>query len=58
MADLLRPDAFKVTVFDGTVLIEASGLAATLEPEAAQCLADQLLEACGSARLHKYGKTP
>ena len=53
MADLLRPDAFEITAFEGRVLVEAPGVVATLDVEAASLLSDQLLAACGAARLQQ-----
>ena len=46
MADTLRPDSFEITAFEGRVLVEAPGLAATLDVEAASLLSDLLLGAC------------
>ncbi len=37
------------------VLIEAPGVVATLDVEAASVLSDQLLAACGTARLDQHG---
>ena len=54
MAETLRPDAFEVTAFEGRVLVEAPGLVATLDVEAASLLSDRLLAACGSARLQQH----
>ncbi len=54
MADLLRPSAFEITAYEGRVLIEARGLAATLDVEAASLLSDELLAACGLARLQQH----
>jgi hypothetical protein len=53
MAETLRPDAFEITAIEGRVLIEAPGVAATLDVEAASTLSDQLLAACGAARLQQ-----
>jgi hypothetical protein len=54
MADVLRPDEFAITAFEGRVLVEASGIVATLDVEAASLLSDRLLAACGSARLQQH----
>jgi len=54
MAETLRPDAFEITAFEGRVLVEAPGLVATLDAEAASLLSDRLLAACASARLHQH----
>lgn len=56
MADTLRPDSFEITAFEGRVLVEAPGLAATLDVEAASLLSDQLLGACGAARLQQHAE--
>ncbi|MEG8016791.1 hypothetical protein [Sphingomonas sp. LR55] len=53
MAETLRPDAFEITATEGKVLMEAPGIVATLNVEAASTLSDQLLAACGSARLQQ-----
>lgn len=53
MAETLRPDAFEITAVEGRVLIEAPGVVATLDVEAASTLSDQLLAACGTARLQQ-----
>lgn len=54
MADTLRPDSFEITAFEGRVLVEAPGVVATLDVEAASVLSDQLLAACGAARLQQH----
>jgi len=54
MADVLRPDEFAITAFEGRVLVEAPGIVATLDVEAASLLSDRLLAACGSARLQQH----
>lgn len=54
MAETLRPDTFEITAFEGRVLIEAPGIAATFDVEAASLLSDLLLAACGSARLQQH----
>lgn len=53
MTETLRPEAFEITAFEGRVLVEAPGIVATLDVEAASTLSDQLLAACGSARLQQ-----
>ena len=53
MADTLRPDSFEITAFEGRVLIQAPGLAVTLDVEAAALLSDQLSAACRSAKLQR-----
>lgn len=61
MAETLRPKAFNITAFEGSVLVEAPGLVATLDVEAASFLSDQLLAACGSAQLPQHaaiGRAP
>jgi len=54
MPETLRPDAFEITASEGRVLVDAPGVAATLDVEAASVLSDQLLAACGSARLQQH----
>jgi hypothetical protein len=54
MAEVLRPEAFVITASDGRVLVDAPGLAATLDVETASLLSDQLLAACSSARLQQH----
>ena len=53
MAETLLPGAFEITASEGRVLIEAPGVVATLDVEAASTLSDQLA-ACGSARLQQH----
>lgn len=53
MADLLGPDSFEITAFEGRVLIQAPGLAVTLDAEAAALLSDKLSAACGAAKLQR-----
>lgn len=53
MADLLGPDAFEITAFEGRVLIQTAGFTVTLDAEAAARLSDQLSVACGSAKLQR-----
>ncbi|RYF19411.1 MAG: hypothetical protein EOO77_10215 [Oxalobacteraceae bacterium] len=54
MAETLRPEVFNITAFEGNVLVEALGLVATLDVEAASSLSDQLLAACGLAWLQQH----
>ena len=54
MAETLPPEAFNVAAFEGKVLIEALGVVATVDVETASFLSDQLLAACGSARLQQH----
>lgn len=54
MAETLRPDAFEITANEGRVLLEAPGVVATLDVEAASALSDQLLAASGIARLQQH----
>ena len=54
MAETLRPDALEITAFEGRVLFEAPGLAATFDVEAASLLSDKLLAACSLARLQQH----
>ena len=54
MAETLRPDEFEITACEGRVLVEAPGVVATLDVEAASTLSDQLLAACGAARLQQH----
>lgn len=58
MAETLRPEAFEITASEGKVLVEAPGIVATLDVEAASILSDQLLAACGSARLQQKKMAP
>lgn len=54
MTDALRPEAFTISASEGMVLVEAPGVVATLDIDAALLLSDQLLAACGSAGLQKH----
>ncbi|MGC5797008.1 hypothetical protein [Sphingomonas sp. NFX23] len=54
MADVLRPNEFEITAFEGRVLVEAPGIVATLDIDAASLFSDRLLAACGSARLQQH----
>ena len=51
MAETLRPDAFEIRAFEGRVLVEAPGVVATFNVEAAFILSDRLIAACGAAGL-------
>ena len=53
VSETLRREAFSISASEGTVLIEAPGVAATLDIDAASFLADELLAACGVARLQQ-----
>lgn len=50
----LSCEAFNVSASEGMVLVEAPGVVATIDIEAASTLSDQLLSACGSARLQQH----
>lgn len=54
MTEPLRRDALNILASEGMVLVEGPGVAATIDIEAASCLSDQLLAACGSARLQQH----
>lgn len=54
MAETLRPATFEVTAFEGRVLIETPGIAATLDVDGTSLLSDSLLATCGSARLQQH----
>lgn len=54
MAEALPPEAFMISASEGMVLVEAPGVVATLEVEAASILSDRLLAACGTARLQQH----
>ena len=54
MAETLPAEAFNITAFEGKVLVEALGVVATVDVETASFLSDQLLAACGSARLQQH----
>ena len=56
MAETLRPGAFEVTAFEGLVLVQAPGLAVTLDVEAAALLSDQLSAVRGSARSQQQNR--
>jgi hypothetical protein len=50
MPTTLRPEVLIVSASDGSVLVDAPGLAVTLDLEAASFLSDELLAACAMAR--------
>jgi hypothetical protein len=54
MTEPLRHDAFNISASEGMVLLEGPGVVATLNVEAASLLSDQLLAACGVARLQQH----
>ena len=54
MAEALPPEAFTISASEGMVLVEAPGVVATLDVEAASVLSDRLLAACGTARLQQH----
>lgn len=54
MTEPLRRDALNILASEGMVLVEGPGIAATIDVEAASGLCDQLLAACGSARLQQH----
>lgn len=54
MTEALRREAFSISASEGMVLVEAPGVVATLDVEAASLLSDQLLAACGTARLQQH----
>ena len=64
MPATLRPKDLNVSASDGSVLVDAPGLAVTLDLEAASFLSDKLLAACTmarrqlKARIGKLGETP
>jgi hypothetical protein len=61
VTEALKHQAFRISASEGMVLVEAPGVVATLDVDAATLLSDQLLAACGSARLQQHaaiGQTP
>jgi hypothetical protein len=50
MLTTLRPEVLRVSASDGNVLVDAPGLAVTLDIEAASFLSDELLAGCAAAR--------
>lgn len=53
MLKTLRPEILNVSSSDGKVLVDAPGLAVTLDVEAASFLSDQLIAAVSTARLQQ-----
>lgn len=56
MTEALKHQAFRISASEGMVLVEAPGVVATLDVDAASILSDQLLAACGSARLQQHAE--
>lgn len=54
VTEALKHQAFRISASEGMVLVEAPGVVATLDVDAASILSDQLLAACGSARLQQH----
>jgi hypothetical protein len=54
MLTTLRPEILSVSVNEGSVLIDAPGLAVTLDIETASFLSDELLAASASARRQQH----
>jgi hypothetical protein len=54
MLTTLRPDILSVSANEGRVLIDALGLAVTLDIETASFLSDELLAGCASARRQQH----
>jgi hypothetical protein len=54
MLTTLRPEVLSVTATEGRVLIDAPGLAVTLDIEAASFLSDELLAGCAAARRQQH----
>ncbi|RYF09496.1 MAG: hypothetical protein EOO77_23705 [Oxalobacteraceae bacterium] len=54
MSETAHRDAFIISASEGMVLVEAPGLVATVDIDAASLLSGQLLAACGSARLQQH----
>ena len=54
MLTTLRPEVLSVTANEGRVLIDAPGLAVTLDIEAASFLSDELLAGCAAARRQQH----
>lgn len=53
MTEILGCAAFSIAASEGAVLLEAPGVVATLDIDAASFLSDQLLAACGTAQLQQ-----
>jgi hypothetical protein len=56
VTETLRGEAFSISACEGMVLVEAPGVAVTLDVEAASLLSDQLLAACGMARIQQHAE--
>jgi hypothetical protein len=56
VTEALRREAFSISASQGMVLVEAPGVVATLDVEAASLLSDQLLGACGMARIQQHAE--
>ena len=54
MLTTLRPEILSVSANEGGVLIDAPGLAVTLDIETASFLSDELLAGCASARRQQH----
>jgi len=54
MLTTLRPEILSVSANEGRVLIDAPGLAVTLDIETASFLSDELLARCASARRQQH----
>jgi hypothetical protein len=54
MLTTLRPEILSVSANEGRVLIDAPGLAVTLDIETASFLSDELLAGCASARRQQH----
>jgi hypothetical protein len=54
VTEALRRQAFSISASEGMVLVEAPGVVATLDVEAASLLSDKLLAACSLARLQQH----
>jgi hypothetical protein len=54
VTEALKHQAFRISASEGMVLVEAPGVVTTLDVDAASLLSDQLLAACGVARLQQH----
>jgi len=54
MLTTLRPEVLSVSATDGRVLIDAPGLAVTLDIETSSFLSNELLAGCASARRQQH----
>jgi len=50
MSEILRSDEFSIRAIGGQILLDAPGLVATLDVDAASFLSDQLFAACEAAK--------